>query len=59
VAGALLDSGTVVRGQLSKLNALDCLQTADAGRFLDASGDLLCTGSTGTNVMDLLITWCA
>ena len=59
VAGALVDSDTVARGQLSKLNALDCLQAADAGRFLDASGDLLRTGPTGTNVMDLLITWCA
>ena len=28
---------------------------ADAGRFLEASGDLIATGPTGTNVMDLVI----
>jgi hydroxypyruvate reductase len=31
------------------------LKRADAGNFLDASGDLVYTGPTGTNVMDLVI----
>ncbi len=59
VAGALVDNGTVARGRLVDLDAPACLRAADAGRFLDASGDLLRTGPTGTNVMDLLITWSA
>mgnify|MGYP000712387375 CR=1 FL=1 len=33
----------------------DCLVRADAGRFLAASGDLIHTGPTGTNVMDLVL----
>ncbi len=28
---------------------------ADAGTFLQASGDLIYTGPTGTNVMDLIL----
>lgn len=54
-AGALVDGGTLSRGALNGLDAMDCLQRADAGRFLEASGDLVTTGPTGTNVMDLLI----
>ena len=55
-AGALIDGGTIARGEAHGLNAADCLTNADAGRFLDASGDLIHTGATGTNVMDLIIT---
>ncbi|MGE5625629.1 MAG: glycerate kinase type-2 family protein, partial [Bacillota bacterium] len=54
-AGALVDSGTVERGDVAGYDALDCLERADAGTFLEASGDLVCTGPTGTNVMDLMI----
>jgi hydroxypyruvate reductase len=54
-AGALVDGGTVDRGRLEGLDPQDCLRRADAGRFLEASGDLLRTGPTGTNVMDLII----
>jgi hydroxypyruvate reductase len=32
-----------------------CLLKADSGTFLEASGDLINTGPTGTNVMDLML----
>ncbi len=54
-AGALVDAGTLQRGTAEGLDAEQCLAAADAGRFLEASGDLLTTGPTGTNVMDLVI----
>lgn len=54
-AGALVDGGTLTRGQDGGFDACDCLQRADAGNFLEASGDLVYTGPTGTNVMDLVI----
>ncbi len=54
-AGALVDGGTVARGEAQGLSAEHCLDTADAGRFLALSGDLLRTGPTGTNVMDLVL----
>ena len=56
-AGALVDGGTVARGQARGLDPLDCLRRADAGAFLEASGDLIHTGASGTNVMDLLLAW--
>ena len=54
-AGALVDGGTVQRGEAEGLSARSCLRRADAGRFLAASGDLISTGPTGTNVMDLVL----
>lgn len=54
-AGALVDGQTLARGRLENLDPVDCLKRADAGRFLAASGDLLHTGPTGTNVMDIVI----
>jgi len=53
-AGAIIDGGTVARGG-GRQAALEALRHADAGSFLDASGDLLVTGPTGTNVTDLVI----
>jgi glycerate 2-kinase len=53
-AGAIIDGGTLARGG-GRQAALEALQHADAGAFLAASGDLLVTGPTGTNVMDLII----
>lgn len=55
-AGAIVDGGTVARGRAVGLRPEFCLARADAGTFLDASGDLLRTGPTGTNVNDLLVT---
>jgi glycerate 2-kinase len=56
-AGALVDGGTVARGALHGFDAADCLARADAGSLLDASGDLIDTGPTGTNVTDLVIAY--
>lgn len=54
-AGALVDGGTLARGGRAGLDARDRLAKADSGRFLAASGDLVDTGPTGTNVMDLVL----
>jgi glycerate 2-kinase len=54
-AGALVDGRTVTRGEDAGLDAGESLARADAGTFLEASGDLLHTGPTGTNVMDLVL----
>lgn len=54
-AGALVDGNTVGRGEIEGLSAQAALRSADAGRFLEASGDLIHTGPTGTNVMDLML----
>ncbi len=54
-AGAVVDGATVARGRALGLDPLECLRRADAGTFLAASGDLINTGASGTNVMDLLL----
>lgn len=54
-AGALVDSGTCLRGNAENLDPVACLHAADAGTFLEASGDLIHVGVTGTNVMDVVI----
>jgi glycerate 2-kinase len=54
-AGALVDSETCARLALAEIDADDCLRRADSGTALAASGDLVHTGPTGTNVGDLVI----
>jgi glycerate 2-kinase len=54
-AGALVDGNTISRGEANGLDAQDCLRRANGGTFLEASGDLIRTGPSGTNVMDLVI----
>ena len=54
-AGALVDGGTITRGEQAGQNAKQTLARADAGNFLEASGDLIQTGPTGTNVMDIML----
>ncbi|MEJ2566640.1 MAG: DUF4147 domain-containing protein [Gammaproteobacteria bacterium] len=54
-AGSLVDGGTILRGTTKCMNAANCLRRADAGSFLETSGDLISTGPTGTNVMDMVI----
>lgn len=56
-AGALVDGGTIRRGGEEGLSVKQALAHADSGHFLEASGDLIETGPTGTNVMDLVIAW--
>ena len=52
-AGGIVDGGTVRRGQDQGLDAREYLARNDSYRFLRATGDLLVTGPTFTNVMDL------
>ena len=54
-AGALVDGASVARGNTQGLDARAALAAADAGTFLEASGDLVETGPTGTNVMDIML----
>ena len=54
-AGAVVDGETLTRGFLAGFEAEKMLARADSGTFLAATGDLLHTGPTGTNVMDLVI----
>ena len=54
-AGVLVDGGTLGRGRQDGFDAVDCLARADSGSLLQASGDLIHTGPTGTNVMDLML----
>ncbi len=54
-AGALVDGGTLERAALDGFEARSCLAAANAGSLLESSGDLVQTGPTGTNVMDLMI----
>ncbi|MBI3547388.1 MAG: DUF4147 domain-containing protein [Gammaproteobacteria bacterium] len=54
-AGALVDGASVTRGQAAGFDAAVSLARADAGSFLEASGDLIHTGPTGTNVMDIML----
>lgn len=54
-AGAIVDAGTAARGIAGGFDPDISLCAADAGTFLEASGDLVYTGPTGTNVMDLVV----
>ncbi len=54
-AGALVDGESVARGALHGVDGLAALAAADAGTLLAASGDLIATGPTGTNVMDIML----
>jgi glycerate 2-kinase len=53
-AGGLVDASTVARGAARGLDAAAHLARNDAYPFLQASGDLLRTGPTQTNVNDLI-----
>jgi glycerate 2-kinase len=54
-AGGLVDGGTVARGRAEGMEATDHLERHDAYPFLEATGDLIRTGPTMTNVMDLVL----
>ena len=54
-AGAIVDEGAVARGAALGLDAAAHLSRNDAYTYLEASGDLLITGATGTNVADLQV----
>ena len=54
-AGALADGRTVARGQDAGFDAMAHLENNDAYAFFDGLGDLIKTGPTNTNVMDLRV----
>lgn len=54
-AGAIVDGATLARGLAEDLDADAALAAADAGPYLEATGDLLHTGPTGTNVGDVVL----
>nr|WP_043756523.1 DUF4147 domain-containing protein [Imhoffiella purpurea] len=54
-AGALVDGWTLERAADAGFEPESCLAGADSGSLLEASGDLIRTGPTGTNVMDLIL----
>jgi glycerate 2-kinase len=52
-AGALCDGTTIARAEKLGLNAADFLARNDSYHFFEPLGDLIKTGPTGTNVMDV------
>ncbi len=54
-AGAMVDGETVSRARAAGLSARDYLANNDSHRFFHALGDLVVTGPTRTNVMDLIL----
>ncbi len=54
-AGAIVDTSTIKNASISGLNAADFLKHNDSYHFFQTTGDLLKTGPTGTNVMDIRI----
>lgn len=56
-AGAIVDGATIGRVQAAGIDPVAALLNNDSYPTLDASNDVLRTGSTGTNVADLWITW--
>ena len=54
-AGALVDATTVTRGERAGRRARAALDDNDAYAFLSATGDLLRSGPTNTNLLDLYV----
>lgn len=54
-AGAICDGTTIARGELLGLEAGEFLDRNDSYTYFNSLGDLLITGATGTNVMDLRV----
>jgi glycerate 2-kinase len=52
-AGAIADGATLDRGQALGLDAAAFLRNNDSYHFFEATGDLIKTGPTGTNVADI------
>ena len=54
-AGAIVDAATCERALDCGIDPAQALENADSGRMLEATGDLIHTGPTGTNVGDLVL----
>lgn len=52
-SGAIVDGTTLARAEALRLNAPAFLRNNDSYRFFEATGDLIKTGPTGTNVADI------
>ncbi len=52
-AGGIVDGGTIDRGRALRIDPMAALDNNDANTYLAATGDLILTGPTGTNVADL------
>lgn len=52
-AGAIADGETISRAKQMKLNSLDYLQRNDSYHYFEKLNDLIKTGPTNTNVMDI------
>jgi hydroxypyruvate reductase len=54
-AGAIVDGGTIARAASAGFSVDAALAAADSGFVLESTGDLVCTGDTGTNVGDIVL----
>ncbi len=54
-AGAIVDGASERRAAAAGFDAATSLAEADSGALLEAIGDLVCTGDTGTNVGDVVL----
>ncbi len=54
-AGAIVDGRTVARAAECGMDPATALSSADSGLLLEATGDLVHTGPTGTNVGDIVL----
>jgi glycerate-2-kinase len=54
-AGGLIDAGTIGRGRAVGVDARRALDDNDAYAFLTATGDVVVTGPTNTNLLDLYV----
>lgn len=52
-AGAIVDGATQIRGQHKDLSSQKYLENNDSNTYFKALNDLITTGPTGTNVMDI------
>lgn len=54
-AGAMADGTTLIRGEETGLTIDDFIQNNDSYNYFKKLGDLITTGPTNTNVMDVRI----
>lgn len=54
-AGGIVDAGTLARARATGLDPVAALARNDSYQVLKAAGDLLVTGTTGTNVADIMV----
>jgi hydroxypyruvate reductase len=54
-AGGIVDSGTVARGERAGRTARAALDDNDAHTFLSGAGDLVVSGPTNTNLLDIYL----